>query len=205
MSVLTAITNTEVQTSAYNKVKNQNSAFDVEVKKTETETEVDKLESFKQEIWNEIDSMPWDSRMNISIQITDKAFERMMNDDEFKNKMMKVIREESIAAHPPGDVSLTWIDENGYKGYSYIDIEGGHSAFSAHSKDKNCFYSRKSKKEQIKKTWEQEQIKKKQQRERINEEYVESCLLHKEELAKAKQQDIIASYDKSIIYEGMML
>lgn len=82
--------------------------------------------------------------MNISIQITDKAFERMMSDDEFKGKMMKMFKEESLAAHPPGDTSLTWITEAGYRGYSYIDIEAGHKAFATHSIDKNSFFVRKA-------------------------------------------------------------
>lgn len=132
-------------------IKNSSTQKTTNTSKTEQTAELsdaEKLENFKKEIWNEIDSYSWDGRMNISIQITDKAFERMMNDDEFKTKMMNVIRDESIAAHPPGDTSLTWIDENGYKGYSYIDIEAGHSAFAAHSKHKDSFYTRKATKQQ---------------------------------------------------------
>lgn len=49
-------------------------------------SESEKLENFKKEIWKEIDSMSWGS--NISVQITDSAFEKMMVDKEFKNKMM---------------------------------------------------------------------------------------------------------------------
>ena len=37
-------------------------------------SETEKLEIFKKEIWKEIDSMSWGS--NISVQITDSAFEK---------------------------------------------------------------------------------------------------------------------------------
>ena len=154
-------------------------------------SDAEKLENFKKEIWNEIDSYSWDGRMNISIQITDKAFERMMNDDEFKTKMMNVIRDESIAAHPPGDTSLTWIDENGYKGYSYIDIEAGHSAFASHSKHKDSFYTRKAtKKQDYNELYEKERQQKRLQQEKLDNEYWDSVdmkrtLLKREHAAKA--------------------
>lgn len=47
-------------------------------------SESEKLENFKKEIWKEIDSMSWGS--NISVQITDSAFEKMMVDKEFKKQ-----------------------------------------------------------------------------------------------------------------------
>ena len=74
--------------------KNSSTQKTTDTSKTEQTAELsdtEKLENFKKELWNEIDSYSWDGRMNISIQITDKAFERMMNDDEFKTKMMNVI------------------------------------------------------------------------------------------------------------------
>ena len=40
--------------------------------------EAEKMEAFKKEMWKEINSLSWGS--SISIQITDKAFEKMMND-----------------------------------------------------------------------------------------------------------------------------
>ncbi len=57
-------------------------------------SDAEKLENFKKEIWNEINSMPWGA--NASIQITDDAFRKMMEDSEFKNKIMKIIREDAI-------------------------------------------------------------------------------------------------------------
>ena len=61
---------------------------------TQEVSDAEKLENFKKEIWNEINSMPWGA--NTSIQITDDAFRKMMEDSEFKNKIMKIIREDAI-------------------------------------------------------------------------------------------------------------
>ena len=111
---------------------------------------------FKKEIWKEIDSMSWGS--NISVQITNSAFEKMMVDKEFKNKMMNIIREEC----PWLKYDVWWnfnnIDENGYKGYSYMQDhtkEAGR-AFDAHSKDKDSFYSKKCKKDELNELWERD-------------------------------------------------
>lgn len=176
--------------------KNQKTNTDYRTEADKLASESEKLDAFKKEVWNEIDSLTWDSRMNISIQITDKAFERMMTDDEFKNDMLKIIREESIAAHPPGDVSLTWINENGYQGYSYIDSDAGYMAFSANTKDKENFYSRKSKKkEALKEHWENEQLKKRQQ-ELVSHKKFESTVYHR----KLSQRDAVAKiYEDNII------
>lgn len=84
--------------------------------------------------------MPWGA--NTSIQITDGAFKKMMEDSEFKNKMMKIIREDAIGSNKMCGGTLINIDENGYKGYSYMadHAKEAESAFSAHSKDKDAFY-----------------------------------------------------------------
>ncbi len=76
-------------------------------------SESEKLENFKKEIWKEIDSMSWGS--NISVQITDSAFEKMMVDKEFKNKMMNIIREDARGSNMMCGGTLINIDENGYR------------------------------------------------------------------------------------------
>lgn len=108
--------------------------------------DAEKLENFKKEIWNEINSMPWGA--NTSIQITDGAFRKMMEDSEFKNKMMKIIREDAIGSNKMCGGTLINIDENGYKGYSYMadHAKEAGTAFSAHSKDENAFYVKKAEK-----------------------------------------------------------
>ena len=63
--------------------------------KTEFMSEDEKLDAFKKEIWKELDSMSWNSSVNVSIQITDSAFRRMMTDEDFKNRMMKIMHEEA--------------------------------------------------------------------------------------------------------------
>ena len=76
--------------------KNVNGTEKFALEKTENTNELsetEKMEAFKKEIWNEINSMPWGA--NTSIQITDGAFKKMMEDSEFKNKMIKIIREDN--------------------------------------------------------------------------------------------------------------
>ena len=100
--------------------------------------------------------MSWGS--NISVQITDSAFEKMMVDKEFKNKMMNIIREDARGSNMMCGGTLINIDENGYKGYSYMQDhtkEAGR-AFDAHSKDKDSFYSKKCKKDELNELWERE-------------------------------------------------
>lgn len=112
---------------------------------TQELSEGEKLEAFKKEVWNEINSMPWGA--NTSIQITDGAFRKMMEDSEFKNKMMKIIREDAIGSNKMCGGTLINIDENGYSGYSYMadHAKEAGTAFSAHSNDKNSFYTKKIK------------------------------------------------------------
>ena len=121
----------------------------IQTGKTDSEiSETEKLEAFKKEIWKEIDSLSWGS--SISIQITDGAFEKMMNDPEFKDKMMKLIKEDARGSHMMCGGTLININENGYSGYSYMadHAKEANTAFEAHSKDKNSFYAKKVAKKQ---------------------------------------------------------
>ena len=123
-------------------------------------SDAEKLENFKKEIWKEINSMPWGA--NTSIQITDGAFRKMMEDSEFKNKMMKIIREDAVGSNKMCGGTLINIDENGYKGYSYMadHAKEAESAFSAHSKDKDSFYVKKAeKKREYRKLLEEKRLK----------------------------------------------
>lgn len=163
-------------------------------------SEAEKLEAFKEEIWNEINSYSWNKSMNISIQITDGAFKRMMNDADYKDRMLGVIKKESIAAQPPGNVSLTWIDESGYKGYSYIDNDAGAIAFKAHSSDKDSFYVQKAKKNSnstdLTEYYEKQRREQELQKELRNKKYFQ----HKE-LTEYwnKRQNAAASYEANIL------
>lgn len=153
---------------------------DYETAVNKAESEADKRESFQKEIWNEIDSMPWSSSMNVSIQISDKAFERMMNDKDFKDDMMKLIREDCAAGHPPIVSLLESIDENGYTGNSYNEPGIGDTAFSAHSKGKDTFYVKKAKKkDELQKYYEEQYLKQQQQRKLADEEYQDTAYKRK--------------------------
>lgn len=112
---------------------------------TQELSEAEKLETFKKEIWDEINSMSRSSSISWSINITDEAFERMMKEPEFKEKTMKLIKEDAAVGRPPITACVVTVDVNGYSGYSYMDQEIGNVAFSAHSKDKNNFYTKKAK------------------------------------------------------------
>ena len=184
--------------SQTNKTEAYSAIFEGKIAQTEKVelTEEEKLEAFKKEIWKEIDSMSWGS--NISVQITNSAFEKMMVDKEFKNKMMNIIREDAHGSNMMCGGTLINIDENGYKGYSYMQDhtkEAGR-AFDAHSKDKDSFYSKKCKKDELNELWERERIKKRQYQEKADDEYMESLRLkdifqHKEDIAKLYEEKTV--------------
>ena len=150
----------------------------------------------KEKEMKEIDSMSWGS--NISVQITNSAFEKMMVNKEFKNKMMNIIREDAHGSNMMCGGTLINIDENGYKGYSYMQDhtkEAGR-AFDAHSKDKDSFYSKKCKKDELNELWERERLKKRQYQEKADDEYMESLRLkdifqHKEDIAKLYEEKTV--------------
>lgn len=191
-SVLNTINQLTAQTQ-----KNQKISTDSEEEVGKVESEVEKLEAFKKEVWDEIESMPWKSSISVSIQITDKAFERMMSDDEFKNKMMNMLREEAVVGRPPIVSCMDRIDENGYSGYSCNDTAVGNARFSVHSKDKDSFYAKKAKKQDNPKDyWEEEYFKKKMDKEIMDEQYEQSLHLknvfkHKEEIAEMYEKQTI--------------
>ena len=170
-------------------------------------SDAEKLENFKKEIWNEINSMPWGA--NTSIQITDGAFRKMMEDGEFKNKMMKIIREDAVGSNKMCGGTLINIDENGYKGYSYMadHAKEAGSAFAAHSKDKDAFYVKKAeKKREYMKLLEEKRAQAKRQQQEMLDEKVAKAEQERSRLAKAwssKQQMAKASsaYESNIMTE----
>ena len=178
--------------SQTNKTEAYSAIFEGKIAQTEKVelTEEEKLEAFKKEIWKEIDSMSWGS--NISVQITNSAFEKMMVD------MMNIIREDAHGSNMMCGGTLINIDENGYKGYSYMQDhtkEAGR-AFDAHSKDKDSFYSKKCKKDELNELWERERLKKRQYQEKADDEYMESLRLkdifqHKEDIAKLYEEKTV--------------
>lgn len=180
---------TSINTSSYALRASMNTTVRTEsAEKTEFMSEDDKLEAFKKEIWKELDSLPWNSSVNVSIQITDSAFKRMMTDEDFKNRMMKIMHEEASVCRPPIVSSLTYIDENGYEGVSYNDYDMANIAFKAHSKHKDSFYVKKAKSQEIDDAWKKSQQRRDKQREIREEAYwdkyfARKALAHQEQVA----------------------
>ena len=69
-------------------------------------------------------------------------------------------------------------------------------AFESHSKDKDIFYSKKCKKDELNELWEKERLKKRQYQEKADDEYMESLRLkeifqHKEDVAKLYEEKTV--------------
>ena len=65
-----------------------------------------------------------------------------------------------------------------------------------HSKDKDSFYSKKCKKDELNELWERERLKKRQYQEKAEDEYMESLRLkdifqHKEDIAKLYEEKTV--------------
>ncbi len=171
----------------------------------ETATEVkelsdaEKLENFKKEIWNQINSYPWNPSISESIQITDGAFKRMMEDSDFKDRMLNVLYKDAIAGRPPICAGITRIDESGYSGFSYNDKAAGEIAFQAHSNHKDSFFVHKAKgREDLDEIWLQRQQKRQKQRELLDEEYertryLNSVYKHKADIARLYEEKTVVN------------
>lgn len=169
---------------------------------TQELSEAKELELFKKEIWNEINSMPWGA--NTSIQITDEAFRKMMEDGEFKNKMMKIVREDAIGSNKMCGGTLINIDENGYKGYSYMadHAKEAGTAFSAHSKDKDAFYVKKAeKKREYMKLLEEKRLKQELLDEKIAKSELERSRLAKTWAGDRQMAKASNAYDANVVTE----
>ncbi|RDY29280.1 hypothetical protein [Lachnotalea glycerini] len=160
-------------------------------------SEAEKLDAFKKEIWSEINQMPYNRQMNLSIQITDKAFERMIKEPAFKKEILSVLREDACASNKSmASTTLTWIDENGYQGYSYNG--GGEEAFDTHSNNKNTFYSKKAvKKKDSTKEWEERALERAYQQKMLDKEYLEG-LMNKQ--LESQRTQIAKLYEQNISF-----
>lgn len=189
-SLLTSKVN--LQTSKTSTTENDSSS---KVSESTASSEAEKLEAFKKEIWSEISNMPYKQQMNLSIQITDKAFERMMKEPAFKEEMLSVLKEDAYASNRSmASTTLTWIDESGYRGYSYN--EGGEEAFSAHSNNKNSFYSKKAvTKKNSEDVWKERTLERAYQQKMLEKEYSDELInkqleSHREQIARLYEQNI---------------
>jgi hypothetical protein len=165
-------------------------------------SEAEKLKAFKQEFYKEIESMPYNKEMNLSIQITDGAFKRMMKEPKFKDEMINTLNEDAIASNKSNaSTTLTKIDENGYSGYSYC--HGGEEAFSAHSSDKDSFYSKKTaKKHDYEADSKKKELERMYQKKMQDKEYYENLA---EKKIQYEEAYVSKQYGKNInsIYGGI--
>ena len=183
--------------SAYNKIKSVSQIEKSEEVKELSEEE--KLAEFKKEIWKEIDSMPWGC--DISIHITDDAFKRMMNDNEFKDRMLNTIREDASVSGIKGGGTILNITESGYSGFSWMEGYPGEASagFSAHSK--KAFYSKKvSHKQDYMELWEERRQKREIQREKLDDAYEEQLFLKQ---YWARKERASAAYESNILQAAL--
>ena len=162
-------------------------------------SEIEKLENFKKEIWKEIDSMPWGC--DISIHITDDAFKRMMDDSDFKDRMISKIREDASVSGIKGGGTILNITESGYSGFSWMEGYPGEATagFSAHSK--NAFYSKKvSHKQDYIELWEEKRYEREIQREKIERAYEEQLYLKQ---YWARNERAAVAYEDAMMMENM--
>ena len=162
-------------------------------------SEIEKLENFKKEIWKEIDSMPWGC--DISIHITDDAFKRMMDDSDFKDRMINKIREDASVSGIKGGGTILNITESGYSGFSWMEGYPGEATagFSAHSK--NAFYSKKvSHKQDYMELWEEKRYEREIQREKIERAYEEQLYLKQH---WARNERAAVAYEDAMMMENM--
>ena len=139
-------------------------------------SEAEKLENFKREIWNEIDSMPW--RCDISIHISDEAFERMMNENDFKDRILNVIREDASVSGIKGGGTIINVDESGYSGFSWMEGYPKEASTGMSEHSKHSFYHKKvSYTQDYTELWEERRNKKEVQREKLDDAYEEQLYL----------------------------
>ena len=108
---------------------------------------------------------------------------------DFKNKMMGIIREEASACKPPIVSCMDRIDENGYKGISYNDWNMSKAAFGTHSKDKDSFYVKRAKQQEVNDAYEKARVRRQEQKEYREKkyqasQYLKDVLAHQDEVAR---------------------
>ena len=193
MDITQAVNFSGYSAPAYSRIK---SVSKVEKSKEVKElSEEEKLVEFKKEIWKEIDSMPWGC--DISIHITDDAFKRMMDDSEFKDRMLNTIREDASVSGIKGGGTMLNITESGYSGFSWIEGYPGEASagFSAHSK--KAFYSKKvSHKQDYMELWKERRYEREVQREKLDKAYEEQLYLKQH---WARKERASAAYESNIM------
>lgn len=192
------------------------------VKSNEAETP-QTLEDFKREMYDTINKMqvhPSQSKTQISVNISDKAFEKMMNDPEYKNLMLKTIQRDLNGAYPGGGVApsysvITIGNDCEYRADSYGSAYGDIFARSS----TNSFLEKNTKKaassyddhrrktqynssdqDTIRQLTERSLLEQQLQAQRLREEESEQKT-RAEKLDKSMQQRAIVQYENNL-YQG---
>ena len=173
MEITQSVNYSKYLVSAYSKKSVSQAEKGNEVKEV---SEEEKLAEFKKKIWKEIDSMPW--ACDISIHITDDAFKKMMDDNDFKDRMLGKIWEDASVSSIKGGGTILNITEAGYSGFSWMEgyAKEGSAGVEAHAKD--SFYHKKvSHKQDYMELWEERQHEREVQREKLNKAYAEQLYM----------------------------
>lgn len=141
--------------------------------------------------------MPWGS--DVSIQITDEAFEKMMNDDKYKDKIMNILREDASGSNIMCGGIIITIDGNGYRGFSWMEFyeKEGKAGVEVHSK--NSFYSKKfSNKPDYMELWEERRAERKLRQQELDKEWVDKLYRSRSLLNRER---VSAAYESAVIIE----
>ena len=195
MEITQSVNYSKYLVSAYSKKSVSQAEKGNEVKEV---SEEEKLAEFKKEIWKEIDSMPW--ACDISIHITDDAFKRMMDDNDFMDRMLSKIREDASVSGIKGGGTILNITESGYSGFSWMEgyEKEGSAGVEAHAKD-SFYYKKVSHKQDYMELWEEMRFEREVQREKLDKEY-EDRLYMKQHWAKKERAT--SAYEATMIVEG---
>lgn len=134
---------------------NYNTYYSTETRTKQTEKTAEAatpqtLDDFKKEVYDTINKMqvhPSQSKTQISINISDKAFEKMKNDPDYKDLMLRTIQRDLNGAYPGGCVApsysiITIGNDCEYKADAYGSAYG--DVFS--TKSANSFWEKNTKK-----------------------------------------------------------
>ena len=176
----------------------KNAIGEEKVTNIEELSEIEKLENFKKEIWKEIDSMPWGC--DISIHITDDAFKRMMDDSDFKDRMISKIQEDASVSGIKGGGTILNITESGYSGFSWMEgyPKEGSAGVEVHAKD-SFYYKNVSHKPDYMELWEEKRHEREVYREKLDKTYEEQMYLKQH---RTRKERAFVVYEATMIMEG---
>ena len=142
--------------------------------------------------------MPWGC--DISIHISEDAFERMMNDNDFKDRMLSKIREDASVSGIKGGGTILNIDASGYSGFSWMEEyeKEGSAGVEAYSTD-SFYYKKVNYKKDYMELWEEKRHKREIQREKTEKAYEEQLHLKQH---WARKERVASAYEVTFMIEN---